>query len=353
MTFLKQNQHIPIIIPAYEPDVHLITLVQELRLAGLPLIIVDDGSGEDYKPIFDKLNLEGVTLLQHSTNLGKGQALKTAFSYVLAHLPNCLGVVSADADGQHLSADIIHTAQTLAQQSQNLVLGCRHFTGKIPLRSKLGNIFTRGVFATLIGKKISDTQTGLRGIPRTLLPALLKISSQGYEFELEMLIYAVQHHVPITELKIATVYENNNACSHFNPLFDSAKIYFVFLRFSSIGLITALVDLGIFTLCFMFSNMIFLSECFARGSGGLFSFVAGKHVVFKSNGKYHRELIKFFALWFTLLLTSYAMIIGAHALGFNIYLSKILTQTLLFLASFSIQRIFVFPYNPESYPAQD
>lgn len=344
---------IPIIIPAYEPDVQLVTLVQNLCQAGLNLIIVDDGSGPDYEAIFEALNQAGVIVLHHSTNLGKGAALKTAFSYVLNHLPNAIGVVTADADGQHLPKDIIHIAQTLSLQSHHIILGCRHFTGKIPLRSKLGNVFTRGIFAALIGKKITDTQTGLRGIPASQLPALLKINSQGYEFELEMLIYAVQHHVPITEVKITTVYENNNACSHFNPLFDSVKIYFVFLRFSSIGLITALVDLCVFALCFMFSNTIFLSECLARGSGGLFSFVAGKHVVFKSNGQYKRELVKFTALWLILLLTSYFMIIGAHALGMNVYVSKLVTQTLLFLASFSIQRLFVFPYSPESYPAQD
>lgn len=340
--------NIPIVIPAYEPDEKLITLVNQLQEAGFPLIIVDDGSGPAYEALFKKISQASVIVLQHSTNLGKGQALKTAFSYVLSHQPDALGVVTADADGQHLPADIIHTAKTLALQTTHLVLGCRHFTGKIPLRSKFGNKLTRGIFTALIGKKIEDTQTGLRGIPRSLMPELLKISSPGYEFELEMLIYAVQHHIPITELSIATVYENNNACSHFNPLFDSAKIYFVFLRFSSLGLITALVDLGIFTLCFMFSNTIFLSECLARGGGGLFSFAVGKHMVFKSKGKYHKELFKFFALWFTLLLTSYAMIVGAHELGVNVYLSKIITQILLFLASFSIQRLFVFPYSPET-----
>ncbi|MFA6038511.1 MAG: bifunctional glycosyltransferase family 2/GtrA family protein [Legionellales bacterium] len=339
---------IAIVIPAYEPDKHLINLVQALRQADFPLIIVDDGSGPDFQNIFTAITQENVTILRHGTNLGKGEALKTAFSHILLNEPDCIGIVTADADGQHLPADIIHTANTLAVEPQHLILGSRHFTGKIPLRSKLGNLLTRSVFTLFIGKKLIDTQTGLRGIPVALLPALLKIRSHGYEFELEMLIYAVQHHVPITELKIATIYENNNACSHFNPLIDSAKIYFVFLRFSSLGLITALVDLGIFTLCFMFSNTIFLSECLARGGGGLFSFVAGKHMVFKSKGKYHVELLKFFALWFTLLLTSYAMIIGAHELGVNVYLSKIITQTLLFLASFSIQRLFVFPYSPET-----
>lgn len=339
---------IVIVIPAFEPDRHLIALVQALREADFPLVVVDDGSGPEYAHIFTAISQDNVTVLQHSTNLGKGQALKTAFSHVLLNHPDCTGVVTADADGQHLPKDIIHTANTLMIEPAHLILGSRHFTGHIPLRSKWGNKLTCAIFSMLIGKKLIDTQTGLRGIPTSLFPALFKIRSHGYEFELEMLIYAVQHHIPITELKIATVYENNNASSHFNPLLDSAKIYFVFLRFSSLGLVTAFVDLLIFTLSFMFTNTIFLSECLARGGGGLFSFAVSKHVVFKSKGSYKKELIKFFALWTTLLFTSYAMIIGAHALGMNVYVSKIITQTLLFLASFSIQRLFVFPYNPET-----
>jgi glycosyltransferase involved in cell wall biosynthesis len=338
---------IAIVIPAYEPDKQLISLVDALK-HDYSLIIVDDGSGPNYKHIFDTIQTDNITVLQHSSNLGKGQALKTAFSHVLQHEPECMGIVTADADGQHLPADIIHTLNTLALEPEHLILGSRHFTGHIPLRSKWGNRLTRGIFSMLMGKKLIDTQTGLRGIPRHLLPALLNIKSHGYEFELEMLIYAVQHHIPITELKIATIYENNNACSHFNPLLDSAKIYFVFLRFSGLGLVTALIDLLIFTFSFMMTHNILLSECLGRGSGGLFSFAAGKHIVFKSKGSYAKELLKFFALWTTLLLTSYAMIVGAHELGLNIYLSKIITQTLLFLASFSIQRLFVFPYNPET-----
>ncbi len=339
---------IPIVIPAYEPDQKLINLVLALRSEGFPLIIVDDGSGPAFDTIFNALAAPSVTLLRHDHNLGKGQALKTAFNHILKSHPQSLGVVTADADGQHLPVDIIHVAKGLIEQPQHLILGCRHFTGKIPLRSKLGNMLTRAVFSALIGKKITDTQTGLRGIPTHLMPALLNIHSKGYEYELEMLIYAVSHHIPITQLPIATIYENNNACSHFNPLIDSVKIYFVFLRFSGMGLITALVDFLVFTLFFMFSNTIFLSECLARGSGGLFSFVAGKHLIFKSKGSYQGELLKFFLLWSMLLLSSYMMILGAHALGFNIYVSKIITQILLVVASFSIQRMFVFPYRPQT-----
>lgn len=345
---LIQRHIIPIVIPAFEPDKHLLDLVTHLQTMGFTLLIVNDGSKEKYAPIFNSIKASGAIVLQHQHNLGKGAALKTAFAYVNEQMPDCIGVVTADADGQHLPDDIAKIALQLMQQPSHLLLGCRYFAHNVPLRSKIGNIFTRNIFAALVGKKISDTQTGLRGIPRNLLPTLLTIKSQGYEFELEMLMYAIEHHIPISEYPITTVYENNNASSHFNPLLDSAKIYFVFLRFISIGVVTALLDLIIFALCYFFTGFIFFSETLARSSGGLFGFMMGKHVVFKSRGHSGKELLNFTILWLSLLFISYAMLRGAYFLGWNMYWSKILTQIILVTASFSIQRFIVFPYSPKT-----
>lgn len=350
----KPSQEVVIVIPAFEPDVHLTKLLDKLCEQPLPIVVVDDGSGERFQAIFDEAAKHPqVTVLKHAVNLGKGQALKTAFNYVLNEYPNATGVVTADADGQHLPENIMGVAKALNEKPHHLILGARHFTGKVPLRSKFGNVVTRYVFATMIGKKLTDTQTGLRGIPAEFLQTCLKIHSTGYEFELQMLIEAVGAHLPIDELPIATIYENNNESSHFNPLLDSLKIYFVFLRFSAIGLVTALVDLLMFVFCFAFTHHLFFSECMARTSGGLFSFAIGKKWVFKSNDHVLLELTKFTTLWATLLLVSYGLIYTlVNVLNMNVYLSKILIQTLLFFASFSIQRLFVFRYKPKLWLSQ-
>ncbi len=112
-----------------------------------------------------------------------------------------------------------------------LVLGSRAFSGEVPLRSRIGNTATRGIVHMLLGRRISDTQTGLRGIPASLLPHLLRIEARGYEFELEMLIAAHRLAIPLIEEPIRTIYEAGNPSSHFNPVVDSMKIYFVLLRF--------------------------------------------------------------------------------------------------------------------------
>ncbi len=111
----------------------------------------------------------------HYVNLGKGAALKTGMHYLSNHFKDLSGVVHADADGQHLVIDILRVAEELRAHSAALVLGSRDFPKGVPLRSRLGNIITRYVIRLLLGLKIRDTQTGLRGIPVELFPQILKI----------------------------------------------------------------------------------------------------------------------------------------------------------------------------------
>jgi len=226
----------PVIIPAYQPGPELEPLVKALLSDGqTDVIIVDDGSSPAHNAVFSALKgLPRVHLLKHPVNLGKGQALKTAFAYFLNKFPaGSPGVVTADADGQHLPADIEAVRDRLAGNPSALCLGTRRFKGVVPARSLFGNTMTRIVFRTFSGKAISDTQTGLRGIPGTFLSELLKVRANGYSFELEMLLMAVRSGLRVIEVPIETVYLPGNTTSHFNPLLDSIRIYSVFLRFAA------------------------------------------------------------------------------------------------------------------------
>lgn len=221
-----------IIIPAYKPDHHLLQLVAILVQFASHIIIVNDGSGEEYDKIFNALNQQPqVLLLKHAVNLGKGQALKTGFNHFLTHFPTSItGVITADADGQHLASDIYKIYQAFSEQPTSLWLGARRFNWQTPWRSRLGNQLTTKLFRMLIGHSLKDTQTGLRAIPRSFLPRLLATSSRGYDFELDMLILAFSAKISVQEIPIQTVYRDANQHSHFNPLVDSLKIYFIFLR---------------------------------------------------------------------------------------------------------------------------
>jgi glycosyltransferase involved in cell wall biosynthesis len=224
-----------IVIPAYQPTTALAHLVADLSAnAARPIVVVDDGSSAECQPVFARVAAcPNVVVIRHAVNLGKGQALKTAFNHFLLHAPtDAVGVVTADADGQHLAADVRRVVGRLEQSPSTLVLGSRTFAGRVPLRSRLGNVLTRGVFRLLIGRAITDTQTGLRGIPRAFLEELVRLGAGYYEFELEMLVRAAERRLPVEEMPIETVYGGAGQ-SHFNPLRDSLRIYSVFLRFAA------------------------------------------------------------------------------------------------------------------------
>ncbi len=223
------SKDLAVVIPAYQPTQVLLALVKELR-SGLPdheIIVVNDGSAPQLMDLFNELSALETHVLHHSINQGKGQALKTAFQYYLKlSAGEGLGVVTADADGQHAVEDIITLLHALTDTPEQLHLGIRNFSGqKIPWRSKMGNRLTGLLFRQICEIELYDTQTGLRGIPNKLIHSVIKSKSKGYELELEMLLSAAKQQIQINQIPIKTIYENNNASSHFNPLLDSIKIY--------------------------------------------------------------------------------------------------------------------------------
>lgn len=338
-----------IIIPAYKPDSTLISLIQDLITKQQSIIVVNDGSGQHYTHIFAELEkMTSVTVLHHAVNLGKGQALKTAFNYFLTHYQDCPGVVTADADGQHLSIDIQKIAEELAQNPLSLILGARTFKKGVPFRSRFGNNLTRLIFRALIGQSLQDTQTGLRGIPRHFLQVLLKTSSSGYDFELDMLISASKRKIKINEIPISTVYKDENKSSHFNPLIDSFKIYFVFFRFLIFSILSGVIDFCAFSFAFFFCQNILVSETLARVFSGTCNFLLNKELVFQSKQKMLPEALKYALLCLVNLIFSYGLISSLVFLGANIYASKMIALIGLFFANFAIQKVLVFGREEEN-----
>jgi glycosyltransferase involved in cell wall biosynthesis/SAM-dependent methyltransferase len=341
----QSSPTIAILIPAYKPQDALTSLARELLSdTDLELIVVDDGGGPEYRHIFDELStLSRTHILRHAINLGKGAALKTGINYALTTFPGLVGVVTADADGQHDVNDIKRVAQRLACYPDRLVLGVREFTRNVPLRNRFGNTLTRRMVRLLMGKKLSDTQTGLRGIPVALMKDLLKIPSNGYEFELDMLITANHRSIPIEEQPIRTIYDHPNNESHFNPLSDSMKIYFVLLRFGFVSLLTTAIDNLAFFLSFRASASIATAQIIARTFALLFNYNAARSAVFLSREKHALIFPRYLLLVSLNGLISYALInfLVSHS-SLSVMWSKVSAETLLFLANFAIQRDFVF-----------
>jgi dolichol-phosphate mannosyltransferase len=233
-----QNPCIAYIIPAYQPDKKLISIVTELCKANQVIVVVNDGSSQSFDDVFNCFyDTPGVIVLRHSDNFGKGEALKTAFRYVLENYSTVRGVVTLDADGQHLIEDVMNVSDMLAGNCAALWLGSRSFKGNVPFRSKFGNILTKILFRILIGKQLSDTQTGLRGIPYGLLNKIVNLNGKRFSYELNVLIYACKEQIDVREISISVVYHRHNTVSHFRPIVDSFDVYMAFVNYlkSKIG----------------------------------------------------------------------------------------------------------------------
>lgn len=233
-----------ILIPAYKPDQSLLRLAHALKTQdpGAEILVIDDGSGSTYAPIFTELRLDGATVHTHPVNRGKGAALRTGIEWARANRPGEI-LVTADADGQHLPQDIFRVgvrAESLAASGQRaIVLGVRTLPDpdageegtKVPLRSRVGNSATVGFFALATGKHVADTQTGLRAFTPQILDWLLQIPGDKYEYEFSMLLRATRAEVELVQVPIVKVYEPGNPTGHFRPLQDSARIYAPLLLF--------------------------------------------------------------------------------------------------------------------------
>ncbi len=225
-----------VVIPSLAPSEKLGSTVGGLYDMGFRnIVVVDDGSGEKYLPVFDDVkNRYGIQLLHHDRNYGKGKGLRTAYSYIKEALPDALYIVTADSDGQHLPKDIYACCRRLQELGDNfsgMVLGSRDFSlPDVPFKSKSGNKITCFVFRALCGIRIGDTQTGLRAFRTRDIDFMLSVSGDRYEYETNVLLKMKKAKMAYEEVTIETVYEDNNSCSHYRPFRDSFRIYRLIFR---------------------------------------------------------------------------------------------------------------------------
>jgi glycosyltransferase involved in cell wall biosynthesis len=350
----KKYENIVVVIPALNPDDKLQALTDRLWNAGLKnIVLIDDGSSPEHKHYFSEIESEyGCTVLKHYINMGKGRALKDAFNYVLNSFPRLNGVITADSDGQHSVEDILKCADLLLEKHNDkcMLLGVRDFNASgIPARSRFGNKVTSAVLKILCGIGVSDTQTGLRGLTKDALVAVLDLQGERYEYEMNMIIETPAKGVTIEEYSIQTIYIDDNATSHFNPLTDSFLIYKQFFKYMLSSISSFCLDLGLFTL-FSFllkkhsvAQYILIATYIARLFSSIFNFTVNRKAVFKSEAGLFRSACKYFALCI-IQGTLSGVLVSVLYSWTSIYevLCKIIVDTILFFISFYIQKMFVF-----------
>lgn len=220
------EEDIIILIPAYNPNEILIKLVQELKKYKNKIVVVDDGSDE--QKIFKQIKCE-CEIIHNEINQGKGMALKRGLEYILKKYTNLVGIITADADGQHLSSDIIKVKNELIKNKDSIILGIRNFEQKgVPIRNKLGNKIMNYIFKLKTGVILKDTQTGLRGFPYRYVKELINIDGKRFEYEINVLNYFA-NKTTIKEVKMRTIY-TNDIKTNFKTLRDSINIILNFIR---------------------------------------------------------------------------------------------------------------------------
>lgn len=351
---------IPILIPSYEPDDRLIELLHCFKREGIDhVVVVNDGSDETYNAIFEqaKIILDDINgvLLVHTKNEGKGKALKIGFEYLLNSNKNIVGVITADSDGQHSVKSIKAVQNALLECPHNLVLGVRKFESEsIPWKSRFGNIVTEKVFKYLTGAHITDTQTGLRGIPTEFMKTLLNIKSNRFEFEMEMLVDCIGRY-EITEIPVETIYDSTeNHQTHFRPLIDSFKIYKIivirFVKYILSSLSSCLVDLFLFSvMCSILKEKIplyyvYISTIVARIVSAIYNYLVNYKMVFQSSDDVTKSAAKYTSLAIIQMFIS-AFLTNSIVNTFPIIYETVIkafVDAFLFLINYYIQNKYVF-----------
>lgn len=330
-----------VLIPAYKPSNEMTATVRELHGSGFSVVIVNDGSGAAFEAVF-RVAENMAKVISHELNKGKGEALKTGMGYIREHFESPYIVVTADADGQHKTEDIIRVSKTAEQHPYSLILGSRRFDKDVPLRSRFGNTVTRAVYHITSGQKVYDTQTGLRAFSDSLLDDMLSVSGSRYEYEMNVLMEMTRRNIPIKEVTIQTVYLDDNSSSHFDTVKDSFRIYKEILKYSASSLISFLADYGLFCLLSLVTGSAVISNIMARICSSIFNFNLNIRFVFRSDSKLKTSAVRYFALAAVVLAMNTLILKTLSFLGINTYIAKLATETLLFLFSYVIQHTFVF-----------
>ena len=335
------NNRIFVLIPAYQPDDQFSALCFALKARNFTVVAVDDGSGATFSTIFESVKAVA-RVIAHPVNRGKGATLKTGLKYIQSVCnPNDI-IVTADADGQHRPEDIEKVACAAKYQRDALVLGSRAFTGRIPLKSRIGNAITRQVFAIFTHHRIQDTQTGLRAFNAELIPFMLGIRGERYEYEMNMLLECTRKRISIQETPIETVYLDGNRSSHFHPIKDAFRIYREILTFAASSFASFLTDYALFSLLSLFLGNA-LSNILARVVSASVNYSVNRRYVFRDRNSIAQSLPHYILLAACILsANTLILMVLTEKLCMNHYLAKIFTEVALFCLSWGFQRCFIF-----------
>lgn len=257
----------------------------------------------------------------------------------------------------------------LSVRQDALLLGSRDFSMEdVPARSRFGNRLTSYVFKLTHGAWLTDTQTGLRGIPDSLVKLFSTVEGERYEYEMNMLIACAERHIPMVEQTIQTVYIDDNSGSHFHPVRDSIRIYWLILRSVILYIASSLAAYVVeFAVLFLLDRLllptiapsitdakllrfvsIMLEGGVARGISSLVNFYINKTVVFKKKGHTASSMGKYIALVIANYAVSYSVVaLISTIFGYEPVWVAPIVSVIMVIFTYTLQRIWVFKKEDE------
>ena len=224
---LLEKMRFAIVIPVYNHGRTVRQVVQSALGLDLPLYVVDDGSTDG--GCVSLQSIPGVRLIRHPINRGKGAALMTGFRAAAGVAD---WAITMDADGQHHVEDARVLMTAVADGRRSIAVGCRRgmLSEGAPWTSRFGRGFSNFWIRTSGGPVVKDSQSGFRIYP---LPEVLKLGvrARRYQFEVEVLVKARWHGLPVIEAPIRVTYQpEGERVSHFRPFVDFVRNSNVFTR---------------------------------------------------------------------------------------------------------------------------
>lgn len=211
-----------VIIPTYNNDATLKTVIEEVLTYTDDLIVVNDGATDNTGKILRDFQ-DRIVIIGHPVNRGKGQAIRAAFAY--ARKKGYDHAITLDSDGQHFPSDLPLFFDALENKPGMLVIGSRNLAQKnVPGKSNFGNKFSNFWYWVETGIKLTDTQSGYRLYPIGRMEGT-RYMTRGFAFEIEVIVKAAWKGIPVRNIPVHIHYEPpESRVSHFRPLRDFCRI---------------------------------------------------------------------------------------------------------------------------------
>ena len=216
-------QNITVVLPAFNEEVSIGSIVLLTRFYADNVIVVDDGSSDRTAELARRAEAE---VIVHEVNKGKGAALKTGF----AAAEGADIIVTMDSDGQHNPADIPKLVEPILKGEADMVNGSRYLNGldrNTPIYRRVGQTILDRFTNLNSGLKITDSQSGFRAFAAST-KEIFRFTAQGMAIESEMLADAGKSGLRIAEVEIGVRYDVDS--STINPIKHGFEVLVLVLK---------------------------------------------------------------------------------------------------------------------------